>query len=386
MHLRKALIQGFLNIFHIPLPMGHSVDTNEAIMASTPENTPCWHVSERPREICDLMGTCLEWAVEAMRPVSLLCFGTAGGCTFVADDQCGTIICRAAQSLVWCLQHAAPVSQILAWGWPTYWVATHNRFDFVVTVATLGVTLVVLYPNAYDDPRFIRLTSTVRLLRVFGLLFNLGEWWMIVSTFVRVLPAAAKLLCTSFLLMYTFSASGVYLFGGHINTDPKSAHFHALKVCAWPEHTRDRNARASCTHGPKCLCVPSSLCILSSCGTVPIWIRIVALCCVLLLLLLLLGCAGPWCAVPCCAGAGAVLCCVVLRCADAGALEAIGVLLSSLPIRGVIRLSQAKCKSQRYIHEAFQSDFVPGSDEAHQCKWVQCLVFGLMLSLVIARL
>ena len=119
--------------------------------------------------------------------------------------------------------------KIVVLGWPTYWQDTHHRFDFIVTTATVGVTLVVLSPNAYNDPLLIRLTSTVRLLRVFGLLFNLGEWWTVVCTFVRVLPAASKLLCTSFLLMYTFSAAGVYLFGGAINTDPASPQFAALK-------------------------------------------------------------------------------------------------------------------------------------------------------------
>ena len=46
-----ALFKGFPNIPHIPLPLGHSVVTNEATMAPTPENAPCWHDWHRPREI-----------------------------------------------------------------------------------------------------------------------------------------------------------------------------------------------------------------------------------------------------------------------------------------------------------------------------------------------
>ena len=41
-----------LYIPHIPLPFGHSVDTNEATMDPTPEDTPCWQDQYHPREIC----------------------------------------------------------------------------------------------------------------------------------------------------------------------------------------------------------------------------------------------------------------------------------------------------------------------------------------------
>ena len=47
-----ALFKGFPNIPHIPPPLGHSAGTNEATMTATPENAPCWHVPQRPREIC----------------------------------------------------------------------------------------------------------------------------------------------------------------------------------------------------------------------------------------------------------------------------------------------------------------------------------------------
>ena len=35
----------------IPPPSGHSAGTNEATMAPTPENAPCWHQIGRPGEI-----------------------------------------------------------------------------------------------------------------------------------------------------------------------------------------------------------------------------------------------------------------------------------------------------------------------------------------------
>ena len=46
-----ALFKGFPNIPHIPLPMEHSVGTNEATIAPTAENPESWHIPHRPREI-----------------------------------------------------------------------------------------------------------------------------------------------------------------------------------------------------------------------------------------------------------------------------------------------------------------------------------------------
>ena len=53
---RIALFEDFPNIPHIPLPPGHSAGTNEATMAPTPENPPCWQDPHRPREIWLIQG------------------------------------------------------------------------------------------------------------------------------------------------------------------------------------------------------------------------------------------------------------------------------------------------------------------------------------------
>ena len=48
-----AIFKGFPNIPHMPPAAGHSAGTNEATMATTPENAPHWHETGRPREICE---------------------------------------------------------------------------------------------------------------------------------------------------------------------------------------------------------------------------------------------------------------------------------------------------------------------------------------------
>ena len=45
-----ALFKGFPNIPQIPLPPEHSVGTNKATMAPTPENPESWYNRQRPRE------------------------------------------------------------------------------------------------------------------------------------------------------------------------------------------------------------------------------------------------------------------------------------------------------------------------------------------------
>ena len=50
-----ALFKGFPNILRIPPPpSGHSVGTNEATMAATPENAQGWHNPHRCKGVCPL--------------------------------------------------------------------------------------------------------------------------------------------------------------------------------------------------------------------------------------------------------------------------------------------------------------------------------------------
>ena len=83
MHLRKALFKGFPNIPHIPLPTGHSVSTNQATMAPTPENAPCWHLPHRPREMCK--GKHFYWALfakGALAPLPRCCLFASANCVY----------------------------------------------------------------------------------------------------------------------------------------------------------------------------------------------------------------------------------------------------------------------------------------------------------------
>ena len=47
-----ALLKGFPNMPHIPLPPEHSGGTNEATTTATSENPPCWHKTRQCRELC----------------------------------------------------------------------------------------------------------------------------------------------------------------------------------------------------------------------------------------------------------------------------------------------------------------------------------------------
>ena len=48
----KSPLQGLSEFTPQTPPLGHSAGTNEATITAIPENAPCWHVPDRPREIC----------------------------------------------------------------------------------------------------------------------------------------------------------------------------------------------------------------------------------------------------------------------------------------------------------------------------------------------
>ena len=110
--------------------------------------------------------------------------------------------------------------KLLALGWREYTRSLKNELDAVVSLATFVVVIIVYVPNAVSDARIIRLTLLLRLLRLLRVLDNLSIVRFVSSTFVATLPEARKLGRMMFVVVYFFSALGLELFGGKINTDP----------------------------------------------------------------------------------------------------------------------------------------------------------------------
>ena len=110
--------------------------------------------------------------------------------------------------------------KIAANGTHAYFRSLKNTFDAASSVATFAVVLVVYFPNAISDARFIRLVLLLRLLRLLRLLHWSPQVRFVASTFVAVLPDANRLLKLLFVLLYFFSALGMAIFGGAINLDP----------------------------------------------------------------------------------------------------------------------------------------------------------------------
>ena len=72
---------------------------------------------------------------------------------------------------------------------------------------------------------FVRYSLAIRLGRFGRLLAIVGEVKIVVATFMRMLPAAAKLLQVLFVSMFCFAQLGQQLFGGLINRveEPQSS-------------------------------------------------------------------------------------------------------------------------------------------------------------------
>ena len=117
-----------------------------------------------------------------------------------------------------------------------------NRFDAVIVLASL-VTVALLYiPNGFDDQRVVQCVVALRLFRLTRLLYRVRQFRVFSTTFVRVLPAAAKLGQLLFCNFFIFGTIGMQIFGGLINNDPESPYyFNRLKGSAF-----DKDGYYSC--------------------------------------------------------------------------------------------------------------------------------------------
>ena len=95
-----------------------------------------------------------------------------------------------------------------------------NRFDGLVTLASLAAAAYVAYPNAYDNPALVRYVVMLRLLRLVRLIVALPEFQVIGISFLNMLPAASRLVQVLFCVTFFFATLGAALFQGLINADP----------------------------------------------------------------------------------------------------------------------------------------------------------------------
>eukprot|EP00928_Gymnodinium_smaydae_P021766 TRINITY_DN18527_c0_g1_i2.p1 TRINITY_DN18527_c0_g1~~TRINITY_DN18527_c0_g1_i2.p1 ORF type:complete len:670 (-),score=89.44 TRINITY_DN18527_c0_g1_i2:163-2172(-) len=124
---------------------------------------------------------------------------------------------------------AEAILKIVVYGWNGYIGDVKNAFDFMVTVLTDVVTLIILLPNEYSNYNIIKIVAAFRLLRIVRLLLVVERYRVIMATFVAMMPMAATVFKSALCTMYLFGVLGVQLFGGVINKDPDSAYFESVK-------------------------------------------------------------------------------------------------------------------------------------------------------------
>lgn len=113
--------------------------------------------------------------------------------------------------------------KVAVYGFAKYWSRLMNRWDFIITCLTSGVTLYAILPNDWNNTRIVRLASMLRVGRVLRLLFHASPTFRVTAnTFVRIIPDGVAILKVLFCAMFIFSFVGMQLFGGVINTDPAS--------------------------------------------------------------------------------------------------------------------------------------------------------------------
>ena len=123
---------------------------------------------------------------------------------------------------------AEMVAKLLALGWHEYVASKSNCFDGFVTLISLGVTIYEISTWGSSD-EFLRYVLVLRLGRFCRLLGAIPQVSLVAATFMRMIPAASKLLQVLFIAMYFFATLGQQLFGGKINFGPQYANLSATE-------------------------------------------------------------------------------------------------------------------------------------------------------------
>ncbi|CAD7699225.1 unnamed protein product [Ostreobium quekettii] len=121
------------------------------------------------------------------------------------------------------------IVKVMAKSWRGYWSGAGNRFDFLITVATVLASMYVYYPNAYNNTNLIKWFQVLRVLRAVRFLARMEGFRAICCTFAKMLGPASRLLKVLFIIMFLFSALGIQIFGGRLTRDPDSKYYEMLK-------------------------------------------------------------------------------------------------------------------------------------------------------------
>ena len=130
-------------------------------------------------------------------------------------------------ALLYVLEASAKIAGL---GLTQYASNYRNRFDGLVTVASVAAAAYVAYPNAYNNPVLVRYVVMLRLLRLIRLIVALPEFQIIGASFLNMLPAASRMFKVLFCVTFFFASVGSGLFAGAINADPAGKQLKALEA------------------------------------------------------------------------------------------------------------------------------------------------------------
>jgi len=112
-------------------------------------------------------------------------------------------------------------TKLTVMGGDRYWSKLMNCYDFWITMLTASIVIYTILFAASEQ--LLRLAAMLRVGRVLRLMIHASKTFRVTAeTFVAILPDGVAIVKVLFVAMYFFSFLGMQLFGGKINTDPKS--------------------------------------------------------------------------------------------------------------------------------------------------------------------
>jgi len=119
--------------------------------------------------------------------------------------------------------------KIMVLGWDRYTSSLRHVFDGFITVVAFVTTMIVYYPNDFNNPKMIQVVMVLRIFRIVRLFMVMKSFRLFCRTFVGILPSVGKMIVLLFCIMYVFSAIGMHFFGGLVTRDPENVLSYLLK-------------------------------------------------------------------------------------------------------------------------------------------------------------
>jgi len=123
------------------------------------------------------------------------------------------------------------IGKILVLGYHHYWKDYSNRFDAIVTLASLLSLIIARFSERLETAGTVtKFIVVIRILRVTRLLNRVPAFQQVISTFSTIVPKAMTLFIGLLVFTLVYATIGQQALGGVLNISQNTTYYHNLTV------------------------------------------------------------------------------------------------------------------------------------------------------------